>query len=487
MALYEKTATELSVLLREGKCSSTEITESVLARIDAVEDKIGSYITVTKELALKQARAVDAKRAAGEMLHPLAGIPLGVKDNICTKGVATTCASRMLENYVPPYNATVVDKLEVAGTVMLGKLNLDEFAMGSSCETSYFKKTHNPHNTDCVPGGSSGGSAAALAAGEATLTLGSDTGGSVRLPASYCGVVGLKPTYGAVSRYGAVAFASSLEQISPMARSVEDVALLLSALVGHDPQDTTSARRQYPDFTAGLAGGAKGLRIGVPKEYFGEGISPEVAESVMAAVRLLEKEGASVQEVSLPSTVYALSAYYVISSAEASSNLARMDGVRYGYRAQNCDTIDELFERSRTEGFGDEVKRRIMLGTNVLSSGYYNAYYKRAKLLQQRIVGEFTDVLSTCDVLIAPTAPTPAIRIGENHDDPLKMYAMDICTVTVNIAGLPAISVPSGKSASGLPIGMQIIGGRFGEETILRTAYHYQQAVGGFGPLPQLV
>lgn len=477
MSLYEKTASELGGLLERKEISAAELAESVYGRIDAVEDNVGAYVTLTKELALSQAKTVDEKRASGEKLPPLAGIPMAVKDNIGVKGVRLTCASKMLENYVPPFSATVIDRLVTDGLVITGKTNLDEFAMGSSTETSYFKKTRNPHDLDRVPGGSSGGSAAALAAGEAIIALGSDTGGSVRLPASYCGVVGLKPTYGAVSRYGAIAFGSSLDQISPMGRSVEDVAMLFSSICGHDKMDAVCMRREYPDFAAGLETDIKGKIIGVPKEYFGEGVDKEVTGHVMAAIREFEKHGAKTKEISLPSTDFALSAYYIISSAEASSNMARFDGIRFGYRAEKFSDFNELIENSRSEGFGEEVKRRIMLGTNVLSSGYYDAYYKRAALARVRIGEEFARAMDSCDCLMTPTAPTTAIRLGENAGDPVKMYAMDVCTVAISIAGLPAISVPCGVDSGGLPVGLQIIGAKFAEQTVLQTAYWYEQNI----------
>lgn len=478
MKLYEKNASELSNMLDAKEISSVELLRSVFERIDEVEDKVCAYITQTRELALEQAKAVDAKRAAGEKLSPLAGIPLAVKDNIGVNGVPLTCASKMLENYVPPFSATVIDKVIACGSLVTGKTNLDEFAMGSSCETSYFKKTRNPQNLECVPGGSSGGSAAALAAGETILALGSDTGGSVRLPAAYCGVVGLKPTYGAVSRYGAIAFGSSLDQISPMGRSVKDAAMLFSAICGHDKMDATSVARTYPDFAQNLDADIKGKVIGIPKEYFGEGVDKEIAAAVMKAVKRFEDAGARVREVSLPSTGFALSAYYIISSAEASSNLARFDGIRFGHRAGEYSDVNELIEKSRSEGFGEEVKRRIMLGTNILSSGYIDAYYKRAALVREHIKVEFNAVLVDCDCLVTPTSPTTAIRLGENLNDPAKMYAMDVCTVAVSIAGLPAISVPCGRDSGGMPIGMQIIGARFSELEILRMAYSHEQSVG---------
>ncbi|SDN36551.1 Asp-tRNA(Asn)/Glu-tRNA(Gln) amidotransferase subunit GatA [Acetanaerobacterium elongatum] len=478
MNLYELTATELSKKLASKDCSAVEATKSVFDRIEEVEGKVEAYLAVTKEEALNKAKEVDEKRAKGEALSPIAGVPIGIKDNICTKGVLTTCASKMLYSFVPPYNATVIDKLCSQDMVMTGKLNMDEFAMGSSCENSYFKKTKNPHNLSCVPGGSSGGSAAAVAAGEVFLSLGSDTGGSIRMPASYCGIVGLKPTYGSVSRYGLVAFASSLDQIGPFGRCVEDVAMLYSAICGRDENDATSVICKYPRFTANCTD-IRGLRIGLPKEYFGEGVDAEVKKAVTAAVSELEKAGAVVKQISLPSTDNALSAYYIISSAEASSNLARFDGVKYGYRTESFDGLIDMYEKTRSEGFGDEVKRRIMLGTFVLSSGYYDAYYKKAKLFQKRISLEFEEAFKGCDIIITPTAPDTAFKLGEKVSDPVKMYASDICTVTVNIAGLPAISVPCGKDSKGLPVGMQIIGAKFTEQKLFDVASFYEALTGG--------
>ncbi|MGN0622555.1 MAG: Asp-tRNA(Asn)/Glu-tRNA(Gln) amidotransferase subunit GatA [Oscillospiraceae bacterium] len=480
MELYERSASELSQMLKNKEISSVELTKSVFGRIKDVESKVDAYVTLDEENALKAAEAVDNKRAEGAELSALAGIPVGIKDNISTKGLRTTCSSKMLGNYVPPFNASVMNKVNEADMVVTGKLNMDEFAMGSSTENSYFKPTHNPHDLERIPGGSSGGSAAAVAACEAILSLGSDTGGSIRQPASYCGVVGLKPTYGAVSRYGLVAFASSLDQIGPIGRTVKDVAMLQSVINGHDKMDATSAYREYTDLAAGLDSNVQGLKIGLPKEYFGKGIDDEVKTKIMAAVQELEAKGAVVKEISLPSTDYALSSYYIISSAEASSNLARFDGVRYGYRAENYDGLIDMYEQTRSEGFGDEVKRRIMLGTFVLSSGFYDAYYKKAKLLQRRISAEFSSAFADVDVIATPTVPTTAFKIGENTDDPLKMYATDICTVTVNIAGLPAISVPCGMDSKNLPIGLQLIGDKFTEQKLLNTAYAYEQLSGGF-------
>lgn len=484
MKLFEKNAAELSAMLQAKECSAVELAQDVLAQIDTAEPKVGAYVTRCED-CLEQAKAVDNARAAGETLHPLAGIPIGIKDNISTRGIRTTCSSHMLENYVPPFDATIMQSVRNANMVITGKMNMDEFAMGSSTETSYFHQTHNPHDLDCVPGGSSGGSAAAIAAGEAILTLGSDTGGSIRQPASLCGVVGLKPTYGSVSRYGLIAFASSLDQIGPFGKSVKDVAMLQSLIQGHDNMDATSSYHSYTNLMDNLNGNVQGLRIGVPKEYFGDGIDASVKEAVFAAIHLLEQNGATVKQISLPSTEFAINTYYIIASAEASSNLARFDGVKYGYRAKEYDSLTDMYEKTRSEGFGDEVKRRIMLGTFVLSSGFYDAYYKKAKIVQRHIGQEFAEAFRECDVIITPTAPSPAFKIGENINDPLKMYYSDVCTVTVNIAGLPAVSVPCGKSSTGLPMGMQLIGNKFAEQTILNAAYGYEQLVGGFQVIPE--
>ncbi len=483
MRLYEKTASELSEMLKNKECSAVELCNDVLARINETENKIGSYVTVAEESAKENAKKIDKAMAAGEKLHPLAGIPIGIKDNISTKGIRTTCSSKMLENYVPPFDATVMNKINNAGMTVLGKMNMDEFAMGSSTETSYMHLTRNPYNTECVPGGSSGGSAAAVAAGEAILTLGSDTGGSIRQPAALCGVVGMKPTYGSVSRYGLVAFASSLDQIGPLGKSVKDVAMLQSLICGHDRYDATSKNIEYPDYAAALKENAKGLKIGIPKEYFGEGIDSQVKESVMKAVKEFELQGAVIKEISLPSTEYAINTYYIIASAEASSNLARFDGVKYGYRTSEYDGLVDMYEKTRSEGFGDEVKRRIMLGTFVLSSGYFDAYYKKAKRVQNQISQEFSNAFKECDIIATPTVPASAFKIGENIGDPIKMYYNDVCTVTVNIAGLPAISLPCGKDSAGMPMGLQLIGDKFSEQTLLNTAYTYEKICGGFDVL----
>lgn len=479
MELIQKTAAQLHQLLRDREITAAEITDAVFAQIAACEPQVQSYLALTEESARKTAALVDEKLAAGEELPPLAGIPIAVKDNLCTEGVTTTCASKMLYNFVPPYSATVVKKVEENLLPITGKVNLDEFAMGSSCENSHFQKTHNPHDLSRVPGGSSGGSAASVAAGEAVLALGSDTGGSIRQPASFCGIVGLKPTYGAVSRYGLVAFASSLDQVGPMARSCEDTAMLFSAISGADEMDATSCDRGHrADYRDYLARDVKGMTIGIPKEYFGEGIDEEVSAAVMQAAEVFRSLGAQVKEVSLPSSPHALSAYYIISSAEASSNLARFDGVKYGYRSEHYQNLQEMYVNTRTEGFGAEVKRRIMLGTYVLSSGYFDAYYKKGKAFQSALCAEFDACFADCDFLLTPTVPQTAFKLGENIDDPVKMYKSDICTVPVNIAGLPALAMPCGRDGQGLPIGMQLIGPHFGEDVLLSAGHRYEQATG---------
>jgi len=438
---------------------------------------VHAYISLDEEGALRKAEEVDARVARGEEVGVLAGVPVAVKDNICIKGMRTTCASKILENFVSPYDATVVEKLKAADAVFLGKTNLDEFAMGSSTENSYFGPTRNPHDPERVPGGSSGGSAAALAAGEAVLALGSDTGGSIRQPASFCGVVGLKPTYGRVSRYGLVAFASSLDQIGPMAKNVKDTALLLNVISGYDPRDSTSAPVEVPDFTKALDEGIEGIRIGLPREYFAEGLEDEVREKVLEAVDILKGEGAEVVEVSLPHTKYAIATYYIVAPAEASSNLARYDGVKYGFRAEGRD-LYEMYCNTRSQGFGEEVKRRIMLGTYTLSAGYYEAYYLKALKVRTLIKQDFEEAFETCDLLATPTSPTVAFRLGEKVADPLTMYLSDVYTVSVNLAGLPGISVPCGSS-DGLPVGLQLIGRPFDEETLLRVAHVVERSLKG--------
>ena len=476
------TAAQIAAGVAAGDFTATEVAQASLAAIEAREGGVQAFLQVAPELALEAAARVDADRAAGKTLPPLAGVPLAIKDNMNLVGTRTTCASRMLGDYQSVYTATCVQRMLDAGCLPMGKANMDEFAFGSSTESSAFHRTNNPWDTERVPGGSSGGSAAAVAAGEVALSLGSDTGGSIRQPASLCGVVGFKPTYGAVSRYGVVAFGSSLDQVGPFGRTVEDVALAMNALTGagHDPYDCTSQDCAV-DFTEHLNDSIEGKRVGIiPAFMEAEGLTPEVKAAVQRAAQELQNQGAELVEVDLPHLDAAIAAYYVIGPAEAFSNLARFDGVKYGFRAKNYNGLTDMYEKTRSEGFGDEVKRRIMLGTFVLSSGFYDAYYKKAKLVQRRIGQEFAAAFQDCDVILTPTAPSAAFKIGENIGDPLKMYYSDVCTVTVNIAGLPAVSVPCGKSASGLPLGMQLIGNKFAEQTILNAAYGYEQLVGGF-------
>ena len=470
--LYELTIHEARWLLDAGEISAVELTQAVLDRILEVDNEIRAYLTLTPEVALERARAADAG-ATGR--SPLRGIPLAVKDVLCTAGVPTTCGSRMLEDFVPPYDATAVARLKEAGAIILGKTNTDEFAMGSSTENSAFFPTHNPWDPDRVPGGSSGGSAAAVVAGMCLGALGTDTGGSVRQPAAFCGVVGLKPTYGRVSRYGLVAFASSLDQVGVLAKDVTDAAILLGVIAGHDPLDSTSVDVPVPDYTAALTGDIRGMRVGVPKEYFIEGMQAEVEEAVRAALEKLAGLGAEVVEVSLPHTDYALPTYYLIAPAEASANLARYDGVRYGLRVQGAD-LETTYEATRGQGFGPEVKRRIMLGTYVLSAGYYDAYYLKAQKVRTLIKQDFDRAFERVDVIVAPTSPTTAFRIGEKVDDPLQMYLSDVFTLSVNLAGICGISLPCGFDRQGLPIGLQVMGPAFGEETVLRVAHAYEQA-----------
>ena len=474
MELFNLTAHELSKKLADKEISSVELTKSVLDRIEKTESNIGGYITVDKEGALESAKRADDMISDGKQ-QPLTGIPVAIKDNICTNGLKTTCASKMLYNFVPPYDAFVAKKLKDDGAVILGKANMDEFAMGSSTETSYFKKTHNPYGTNKVPGGSSGGSAAVVAADEAIFALGSDTGGSIRQPSSFCSVVGLKPTYGLVSRFGLVAFASSLDQIGPLTKDVEDCALVLNTITGHDSADSTSLNIDYPDYTKTLKDGVEGLKIGIPLEYIGDGISDDVKNAINDAAKQFEKMGAHVETFNMPYTDYALAAYYIISSAEASSNLARFDGVKYGYRTENFDDLTDMYLKTRSEGFGDEVKRRIMLGTYVLSSGYYDAYYKKAQKTRTLIRGAFADAFKKYDIILSPAVPSTAFNIGEKISDPLEMYLGDICTVSVNIAGLPAIVLPGGFGKDGMPIGIQLIGKAFSEPRILSAAYAFEQ------------
>lgn len=478
MNMTELTVKQLAQALDRKEVSAREAAEAYLRAIEEKDAAVGAYLTVTRELALKQADLVDEKRARGEKLPALAGVPCGIKDNICTKGTTTTCASKMLENFVPPYDAAVMEKLQGQEAVMLGKLNMDEFAMGSSTENSYYKVTHNPRNLGCVPGGSSGGSAAAVAAGEAAFALGSDTGGSIRQPAAFCGVVGMKPTYGLVSRYGLVAFASSLDQIGPLTKDVYDNAMVLETICGHDSRDSTSLPDSKLDLLGNIEGGVKGMRFALPKEYFSEALNPEIAAAIRAAAHRLETLGAQVDEVSIRELEYALPAYYVISSAEASSNLARFDGVKYGFRAQDVKEIHDLYKETRTQGFGPEVKRRIMLGSFVLSAGYYDAYYKKALQVRTLLKNAFDQVFAGYDAILAPVAPTTAYRIGEKTKDPLEMYLGDVYTVPVNIAGLPALSLPCGTDSQGLPIGMQLIGKAYSEPTLYRAGFAFEQEGG---------
>jgi aspartyl-tRNA(Asn)/glutamyl-tRNA(Gln) amidotransferase subunit A len=474
------TATQLTIheaheQLKDKKISSVELTKACLERIEAVEPKLKALVSVTGELALKQAQKADQHIAKGD-IEPLTGIPVVLKDVLCTKGIKTTCSSKMLENFVPPYDATVVEKLNNCGAVTVGKANMDEFAMGSSTEHSAFFPTHNPWDLARVPGGSSGGSAVAVASDEGIFALGSDTGGSIRQPAGFCSVVGMKPTYGRVSRYGLVAFASSLDQIGPLTKDVTDCALVLNAIAGFDNRDSTSVPEPTPDYTKCLDGDLKGLKLGVPKEYFVKGMQPEVEKALKDAIGKLEELGAKVdRNVSLPSTPYALPVYYIIAPSEASANLARYDGVKYGFSYKDTDSMWEAMEKTRQYGFGDEVKRRIMLGTYALSAGYYDAYYLKAQKVRTLIRREFDQAFEKYDALVTPTSPTVPFKIGEKLDDPVQMYLSDVCTLPINIAGVPAVSIPAGFG-NGLPIGMQFIGKPFGEETILKVAYAYEQA-----------
>jgi len=473
MTLYEKTATELQTLLHNREVSVKELTEESLTRIEKMDGKVQAFLSTNGEQALAKAEELDKQPLEGR--GPLFGLPIGLKDNIVTKGIVTTAASKMLEDFVPVYDATVVDKINEAGLVTIGKLNMDEFGMGSTTERSAFQTTHNPWNLDYVPGGSSGGSAAAVAAGEVAFALGSDTGGSVRLPAAFCGVVGMKPTYGRVSRSGLVAFASSLDQIGPITRNVEDNALLLSAIAGLDPKDSSTSPQAVPDYRAALTGDIKGLKIGVPAEYLGEGISPEAKNAVMEALKVLESLGAEWEEVSLPHSKYASPVYYAISSSEASSNLARFDGIRYGYRAEGVKNLEELYSRSRSEGFGDEVKKRILFGMYALGAAHHEDLYVKSQKVRTLIAQDFANIFEKYDVIIGPSSATTAYKIGEKIHDPLTLYANDVLTVPINLAGIPAISVPCGFS-DGLPLGLQIIGKHYDEATLYKVAHAYEQA-----------
>lgn len=465
------TIDQIHKLYAAGDTTPSEITKTALDSIEKDNERLNAYLIVDRAGAERRAAGMDAGIKADLAVKPLAGIPVAVKDNLCTEGLRTTCASRILGNYIPPYTATAVRRLEEAGAIIVGKANMDEFAMGGSTENSAFGPARNPWNEEYVPGGSSGGSAVTVAAGHVPVSLGSDTGGSIRQPASFCGLVGLKPTYGRVSRYGLVAFASSLDQIGPFARNIRDTARVLQVISGHDRYDSTSANVEVPDFLASLTGDIKGLRIGVPSECFGDGLDPEVREKVEAAIASMQERGAFVVEVSLPHTKHAVAVYYIIATAEASSNLARFDGVRYGFRSEESRTLTEMYRRTRDEAFGAEVKRRIMLGTFVLSSGYYDAYYEKAQRVRTMLVNDFAEAFKKCDLIVTPTAPTPPFKIGEKSDDPLAMYLGDIYTVTINLAGVPAISVPCGTTKDNLPVGIQLIAPHFGEETLLNAAY----------------
>ncbi|OOE02078.1 aspartyl/glutamyl-tRNA amidotransferase subunit A [Anoxybacillus kestanbolensis] len=475
MSLFDYRVSELHNLLHKKEISVSDLVDESFKRIAEVEEKVQAFLTLNEEQARVKAKQLDEKLATEKEFGLLFGMPIGIKDNIVTKGLRTTCASKILYNFDPIYDATVVERLNEADAVTIGKLNMDEFAMGSSTENSGFQLTRNPWDLERVPGGSSGGSAAAVAAGEVPFALGSDTGGSIRQPAAFCGVVGLKPTYGRVSRYGLVAFASSLDQIGPITRTVEDNAYVLQVISGLDPMDSTSANVDVPDYVSALTGDIQGLKIAVPKEYLGEGVSEEVRQSVLDALKVLEGLGATWEEVSLPHSKYALATYYLLASSEASANLARFDGVRYGYRTDNAKNLMEMYKQTRSEGFGNEVKRRIMLGTFALSSGYYDAYYKKAQKVRTLIKQDFENVFEKYDVIIGPTTPTPAFKIGEKTSDPLTMYANDILTIPVNLAGVPGISIPCGF-VDGLPVGLQIIGKHFDESTIYRVAHAFEQA-----------
>ena len=475
MELYEYTVHELVEKLEKGEVTSEEITRSYFDRIKEIDPKVKAYVSTLEDEAIAKAKKVDEDRKAGKPVSKFAGIPIGIKDNMCITGTKTTCSSKMLENFVAPYDATVIEKLNKEDLVYLGKLNMDEFAMGGSTEHSAFFKTCNPWDLDRVPGGSSGGSAAAVAADIAPWTLGSDTGGSIRQPASLCGIVGLKPTYGLVSRYGLVAFASSLDQIGPLTKDVTDSAMLLNLIAGHDEKDSTSVDAGEKDYTKALVNDVKGMRIGLPKEYLGEGINEEVREAILAVAKKYEEMGAIVEDCSFEVGQYATSVYYIIACAEASSNLGRFDGIRYGYRTENFENLKDIYKNSRSEGFGPEVKRRIMLGTYVLSSGYYDAYYKKAQKVRTVITNAYNELFGKYDLLLTPTSPTTAFKIGEKSSNPLEMYLADICTVPVNIGGLPGISVPCSLDSKGMPIGFQLVGKPFSEETLLRAAYSYEQ------------
>lgn len=477
MDILKMTALEIGAAIKRKEITSVDATKAVLEAIKTKDGEIGAYITVCEDKALARAAEVQAKIDSGELNSPLAGVPFSIKDNICTKGVKTSCASKILGDFAPVYNATVIEKLEEAGAVVVGKLNMDEFAMGSTSETSYYGVTKNPWDKTKVPGGSSGGSAASVAAGEAVCALGSDTGGSIRQPASYCGVTGFKPTYGTVSRFGLIAYASSLDQIGPVAKDVADCAAIMDIIKGWDSHDGTSLDVEYPEYLKALTGDIKGMKIGLPKECFQtKGLDPEVSEKVKTVAEVLKEKGAVVEEISLPFIDYVIPAYYIIAAAEASSNLSRFDGVKYGFRAENYEGLTDLYNATRSEGFGDEVKKRILLGTFVLSSGYYDAYYRKALKVKAVIKQKFDEIFKSYDLILCPVAPSTAPKIGDSLADPLKMYLTDIFTVSVNIAGLPGLSVPCGFDESGMPIGAQLIGPALGEEKVLNAGFAYQQA-----------
>lgn len=481
MNILDMTAVSLGAAIKNKEVTVLEATEAVLAQIEAKESEYHCYVTVDREGALAAAERIQRKIDAGELTGPLAGVPVAIKDNMCTEGMLTTCSSKILGNFVPTFSSEAVLNLQKAGAVILGKTNMDEFAMGSTTETSAFGVTKNPRNPEHVPGGSSGGSAAAVAAQECFYALGSDTGGSIRQPASYCGVVGLKPTYGTVSRYGLIAYGSSLDQIGPLCKDVTDCATIMEIIATHDPKDSTSVQRDDTDFTGALVDDVKGMKIGIPRDYFGEGLDPEVKEAVLAAAKVLEAKGAIVEEFDLSLVEYAIPTYYTIAAAEASSNLERFDGIKYGYRTEEYEGLHNMYKKSRSEGFGPEVKRRIMLGSFVLSSGYYDAYYLKALRVKALIKKAFDEAFAKYDVILGPVAPTTAPKLGASLSDPIKMYLSDIYTISVNLAGLPGLSIPCGMDSKGLPIGLQMIGDCFSEKKLIRAAFAYEQARGAFG------
>lgn len=480
MGLLDLTAVELAGQIKSGKTTAVEAMEAVIANIDSKEGELNCYVTFDREAALSAAKEAQKKIEAGELTGPLAGVPIAIKDNMCTEGVLTTCSSKILGNFIPQFSSEAVKRIEEAGAVVIGKTNMDEFAMGSTTETSAYGPTKNPWNTEHVPGGSSGGSAAAVAANECFCALGSDTGGSIRQPASYCGVVGMKPTYGTVSRYGLIVYGSSLDQIGPLCKDVTDCATIMEVIASHDKKDSTSVERKDTDFTSALVDDVAGMRIGIPRDYFGEGLDPQVKEAVLSAAEVLKSKGAIVEEFDLSLVEYAIPTYYTIAAAEASSNLERFDGVKYGFRAKDYDGLHSMYKKTRSEGFGPEVKRRIMLGSFVLSSGYYDAYYLKALRVKAMIKKAFDEAFAKYDVILGPVSPTTAPKLGSSLADPIKMYLGDIYTISVNLAGLPGISVPCGKDDNGLPIGVQLIGDCFNEKKLIQTAYAYEQARGKF-------